>query len=113
MNKFKFISEGSRDGDNCNIYTPKSKTLKNFYYLGAKCWNNLPSDLRNLDDAGRFSKIYKAGLLHSILNDPKYLPNNSFDVFYRPVEAPPGNSTDLPIQIRAVLESVRNVRNLV
>ena len=36
INKFKFISGGSRDGANCNLYTPKSKNLKNFYYLGAK-----------------------------------------------------------------------------
>ena len=48
INKFKFISGGSRDGANCNLYTPKSKNLKNFYYLGAKAWNSLPVDL-NLD----------------------------------------------------------------
>ena len=114
MNKFNFISGGSRDGDSCNLYTPKSKTLKHFYYLGAKCWNTLPSYLRNLDDAGRFSKAYKAELLHSIINDPKYLPNNSFDVFYKSIKAPSrDNYADLPVQIRAVLDSVRNVRNLV
>ena len=48
INKFKFISGGSRDGANCNLYTPKSKNLKNFYYLGAKAWNSLPVDLRNM-----------------------------------------------------------------
>ena len=47
INKFKFISEGSRDGANCNLYTPKSQNLKNFYYLGAEAWNNLSTDLRN------------------------------------------------------------------
>ena len=85
MNKFSFISGGSRDGNSCNLYTPKSKTLKHFYYLGAKCWNNLSSDLRNLGDAGSFSKIYKAELLQSIISDPNYIPNNSFDFFYRPI----------------------------
>ena len=28
INKLKFISGGSRDGANCNFYTPKSKNLK-------------------------------------------------------------------------------------
>ena len=28
INKFKFISGGSRNGANCNLYTPKSKNLK-------------------------------------------------------------------------------------
>ena len=48
INKFKFISGGSKDGANCNLYTPKSKNLKNVYYLGAKAWNSLPIDLRNI-----------------------------------------------------------------
>ena len=52
------ISGGSRDGSNCNLYTPKSPNLKNFYYLGAKAWNNLPSDLRNKCDAKAFSNIH-------------------------------------------------------
>ena len=45
INKFKFISGGSRDGANCYLYTPKSENLKKIYYLGAKAWNCLPSDL--------------------------------------------------------------------
>ena len=59
INKLKFISGGSRDGANCNLYTPKSKNLKNVYYLGAKAWNCLPSDLRNLTDPKVFSKNFK------------------------------------------------------
>ena len=43
MNKFKFISGGSRDGANCNLYTKKICDFKNFYYLGAKAWNVLPT----------------------------------------------------------------------
>ena len=34
INKFSYISGGSRDINNCNLYTPKSKNLKNFYYSG-------------------------------------------------------------------------------
>ena len=29
INKFKYISGGSMDGSNCNLYTPKSPNLKN------------------------------------------------------------------------------------
>ena len=88
MNKFRFISGGSRDGANCNLYTPRSTNLKNFYYLGAKAWNILPSNLRNVNDAKLFGKMYKAQLLDSIVNDPKYYVNNAFDYFYRPLETP-------------------------
>ena len=83
INKFKFISGGSRDGANCNLYTPKSKSLKQFYYLGARAWNNLPSDLRKINDPKMFSKEYKLQLLHSITTDKNYVPNNSFDYFYK------------------------------
>ena len=66
INKFRFISGGSRDGANCNLYTPKSSSLKQFYYLGARAWNNLPSDLRIIDNHKLFCKEYKLQLLHSI-----------------------------------------------
>ena len=59
INKFQFISGGSRDGANCNlyiVYTPKSSSIKQFYYLGARAWDNLPSDLRKIDDHKLFSK---------------------------------------------------------
>ena len=36
INKFKYISGGSKEGSNCNLYTPKPPNLKNFYHLGAK-----------------------------------------------------------------------------
>ena len=83
MNKFKFVSGGSREGDNCNLYTQKSKTHKEFYYLGTKCWNILPRDLRDLNDVKLFSKAYKTQLLNSIITDPKYEVNNCFDFFYK------------------------------
>ena len=65
MNKFKFVSGGSREGENCNLYTQKSKTHKEFYYLGTKCWNILPHNLRDLNDVKLFSKAYKTQLLNS------------------------------------------------
>ena len=83
INKFKFISGGSRDGSNCNLYTPKSKNLKNFYYLGAKAWNKLPTELRNINDSKVFSKTYKNQLLDSIVNYPNYVVNNAYDHVYK------------------------------
>ena len=85
INKFKFISGGSRDGSNCNLYTPKSTNLKNFYYLGAKAWNILPTSLRNKVDSKVFGKMYKLNLLESINNDSGYVVNNAFDYLYRPL----------------------------
>ena len=73
INKFNFISGGSRDGAHCNLYTPRSKNLKNFYYLGAKAWNNLPSNLHNLNDPKEYGRKYKTQLLDSIVNDPTYV----------------------------------------
>ena len=83
--KFKFISGGSRDGTNCNLYTPRSANLKNFYYLGAKAWNILPPHLRNISDAKVFGKLYKAQILDLIINDPKYIVNNAYDYLYQPI----------------------------
>ena len=83
INKFKFISGGSRDGANCNLYTPKSKNLKNFYYLGAKAWNSLPIDLRNMSDRKVFGKNFKSRLLDSVINDPNYIVNNAYDYIHK------------------------------
>ena len=56
INKLKFICGGSRDGANCNLYTPKSKNLQFFYYLGAKAFVSLPVGLRNMSDPKVFGK---------------------------------------------------------
>ena len=82
MNKFTYISGGSRDGNNCNLYTNKSRSHKEFYYLGAKSWNILPQPLRNITSVKDFSNTYKKQLLNSILNDQDYKPDNKFDNLY-------------------------------
>ena len=86
MNKFSFISGGSRDGESCNLYTPKSKSLKHFYYLGVKSWNVLPLTLRNLSNPKDLNKAYKTQLLEAITNDNRYVTNNKFDFFYKVTE---------------------------
>ena len=57
----------------------RSKSLKDFYYLGAKCWNITPLDLRDIEDVKLFSKAYKARLLNAIKEDQDYRVNNNFN----------------------------------
>ena len=68
-NKFRYVSGGSRIANNCNLYIPRSKTHKEFLYLGAICWNNLSNEFRNLDDIKKFSNSLKSLYLSSIIND--------------------------------------------
>ena len=86
-NKFRFVS-GGRNSENCNLYVNRSASHKEFYYVGAKCWNNLPPDVRTSPDILSFSKSYKAQLLSSALADPNYIINNSLDYLYKPIENP-------------------------
>ena len=48
---FSYVSGGSRDCENCNLHTKKSRSHKQFYYLGAKYWNTLPQSLRHTESA--------------------------------------------------------------
>ena len=41
--KFAYISGGSCEGENCNLYTKKIKSHKEFFYLGAKAMEYSPS----------------------------------------------------------------------
>ena len=81
-NKFSYISGGSRSSDMCNLYVNRSASHKNFQYLGSKCWNNVPVDLRNLSDVTCFNNSYKKQLLASILTDENYVTDNSIEKFY-------------------------------
>ena len=83
MNKFAYISGGSRDGNNCNLYTNKSRTHKEFYYIGAKCWNLIPQPLRNIGCVKDFSDSYKKRLMNSILSDQEYKTDNKYDKLYK------------------------------
>ena len=84
MNRFNYVSGGSRNSERCNLYINKSASHKNFYYLGAKCWNIIPQNLRNLENIDKFSQTYKAKMLQCITTDPNYILNNSYDFFYCP-----------------------------
>ena len=92
-NKFSYLSGGSRNGESCNLYISNSASHKEFYYLGAKCWNNLSPDTRRLPDISSFSKSYKLKLLSSVIADPSYVTNNSFEHFYSPIIPTTANTT--------------------
>ena len=81
IGKFSYISGGSRNAENCNLYTPKSRSHKEFNYLGAKAWNILPTSLRECDSVKKFSKLYKESLMNMVLTDENYLVDNSYDKF--------------------------------
>ena len=81
--KFIYITGGSRDGYKCNLYTKKSKTHRQFYYLGAKCWNVLPQSIRHVEDAKKFSNTLKNQLLQCIKNDANYIVDNTYDYIYK------------------------------
>ena len=86
INKFSFISGGSRGGENCNLYTNKTKSHKQFFYLGAKCWNLLPQPLRQAESPKALSYTFKNTLLNSVTSDQTYVVNNTFDIFYKPCD---------------------------
>ena len=83
MDKFSYISGGSRNGKSCNLYTIKSPSHKQFSYLGVKCWNLLPQSLRQAEAIKDFSCTFKKMLLDSIDVDQNYIVNNTFDIFYK------------------------------
>ena len=82
MDNFSYVSGGSRNSAKCNLYIKKSRSHKQFYYLGASVWNQLPQTLRESEDCKKFSLSYKNLLLDAIKSDPLYTVNNRFDVFY-------------------------------
>ena len=82
IGKFTYISGGSRDGENCNLYTKRSKSHKEFFYLGAKVWNILPKALRESESVKNFSSNYKRALMEDIKRNEHYQIDNRYDEFY-------------------------------
>ena len=82
MGKFNYISGGSRDGENCNLYTQKSRSHKEFLYLGTKAWNIIPQQLRSSTSVKTFSNAYKQLLLSTMTADQNYEAENAYDKFY-------------------------------
>ena len=106
MNRFQYVSGGTREGTSCNLYLKKSKTLKDFYYLGAKCWNLVPSNMRTIDDVKKFSKCFKAELLNSATSDENYQVNNCYEYMYQPISS---QSYTIGTNSPGTLEAVRTL----
>ena len=83
INKFSYISGGSRDAVSCNLYINKSRTHKEFYYVGAKAWNILDQSVRNVEGVKEFSQYYKTQLLTAVVSDENYKVNNTYDYLYK------------------------------
>ena len=79
-----YISGGSRNAEKCSLYRPKSRSHKEFNYLGAKAWNILPISLRECESVKKFSKLYKESLMNIVLTDEYYQVDNSYDKFMTP-----------------------------
>ena len=82
LDKFEYVSGGSRDAEKCNFYIPKTKSHKSFSYLGSKCWNSLPLSIRTAETDKKFSQILKSSFMNEVCNNSSYQANNKFDYFY-------------------------------
>ena len=82
LNKFAYVSGGSRDAEKCNLYTPKDRSHKSFSYLGTKCWNSIPLSIRTAETDKKFSEILKSSFMNEVCNNSSYQANNKFDYFY-------------------------------
>ena len=81
--KFTYVSGGSRDAERCNLYIHKSRTHKTFTYLGAKCWNTIPENIRTIECSVKFSQCMKSKFMSDVIQGvSSYVINNSFDYFY-------------------------------
>ena len=81
--KFTYVSGGSRDAERCNLYIHKSRTHKTFTYLGAKCWNTIPENIRTIECSVKFSYCMKSKFMSDVIQGvSSYEINNSFDYFY-------------------------------
>ena len=81
--KFQYVSGNSRGANNGNLYITRSDTLKDFKYIGAKCWNSVPKVLRGFTDVKLFSKVLKDRLLASIQENTNYKVDNLFSRVYQ------------------------------
>ena len=82
IDKFRYVSGGSRNAEKCNLYTIKSKSHKHFQYLGAKFWNEIPQPIRESPNIGSFNSSIKTSLYKKFYNDEQFIVKNVFDSAY-------------------------------
>ena len=82
IDKFRYVSGGTRNADKCNLYTIKSKSHKQFQYIGATFWNKIPQPIRESPNIGSFNSSIKISLYKMYYNDDKFIVKNVFDSPY-------------------------------
>ena len=75
---FNYCS-GSRSSEQCNLAIDSRATTREFKHLGAKCWNDVPTSIRESLNVNSFRKRYKSILLETFKNKASYDYNNVFD----------------------------------
>ena len=75
---FNYCS-GSRSSEQCNLAIDSRATTREFKHLGAKCWNDVPTSIRESLNVNSFRKRYKSLLLETFKNKASYDYNNVFD----------------------------------
>ena len=64
---FNYCS-GSRSSEQCNLAIDSRTTTREFKYLGARCWNDVPTSIRESSSVNSFRKSYKSLLLETYKN---------------------------------------------
>ena len=60
-----YNTRSSSSGRYTQVWGRTNKSLKRIQYDGAKLWNAIPENIRNVESLGNFSQIYKIHLLNS------------------------------------------------
>ena len=61
----RYNTRSSSSGRYTQVWGRTNKSLKRIQYDGAKLWNAIPENIRNVESLGNFSQIYKIHLLNS------------------------------------------------
>ena len=77
-NLFNYCS-GSRSSEQCNLIIDNTTGHKEFKYIGAKCWNDVPTKLRECGSFKSFRKGYKTIMFETYKNKVDYNYNNIYD----------------------------------
>ena len=70
---------GLRSSEQCNLIVDNTASHKEFKYIGAKCWNDVPVKLRVYESFKHFRKGYKNILFETYKNKVDYDHNNLYD----------------------------------
>ena len=75
---FQYCS-GSRSSEQCNLVVETTVNSKEFQYIGAKCWNDVPTSIRESICSKGFSKRYKNLLFEKYKHTQEYNYKNLYE----------------------------------